>query len=193
MYQQPRAHVIERRLSAEDLFVAHAAFVAGFAHRLGIRSAEIDDVVQEVFMVVHRKGGFVEGTASPRTWLGAITLRTCRGRRRSIARRREDNDEAALQHSVARSQSPAVAAEVAESIANVQRALESLDLEHRGVFVLYEIEGEPCTAIAEALQLPIGTVYSRLYYARQRFADAYQLITSAPHRRAELPQVVRST
>lgn len=193
MYKQPRANVTEPRLSVEELFVAHAAFVAGFAHRLGVRSAEVDDVVQEVFMVVHRKGGFVEGAASPRTWLGAITLLQCRGRRRSAARRREDFDDVAIQHAAAQGQSPAHAAEVAESMTHVQRALDALDLEHRGVFVLYEIEGEPCAAIAEALAIPLGTVYSRLHYARQRFTEAYQLMAAAPQRSVELPHVARST
>jgi len=176
--------VTGRLHSAEELFIAHAAFVAGFAHRLGVRNAEIDDVVQEVFMVVHRKGGFVDDTASPRTWLGAITLLQCRNRRRSAARKREDYDEIAIQHAVAQGHgaSPAHAAEIAESLVNVQSALDTLDFDHRSVFVLYEIEGEPCTAIAQALEIPVGTVYSRLHHARQRFADAYERqSTRSPH------------
>lgn len=181
--------------SVEELFIAHAAFVAGFAHRLGVRNAEIDDVVQEVFMVAHRKGGFVEDTASPRTWLGAITLLQCRGRRRSAARRREDFDEIAIQHAVAQGHgsSPAHAAEIAEALANVQRALDVLDDDHRSVFVLYEIEGEPCTAIAEALQVPVGTVYSRLHHARQRFAEGYKRNSTPPLRGVDAAHMLRSS
>ena len=65
------------------------------------------------------------------------------------------------------------AAEVAEAMWRVQRALDGLDFDHRAVFVLYEIEGEPCDAIAAALGVPVGTVYSRLHHARQRFRDAH--------------------
>lgn len=193
MYPQQRTNVTEHRLSVEELFVAHAAFVAGFAHRLGVRRAEVDDVVQEVFMVAHRKGGFVEGPARPRTWLGAIALRVCRSRRRSAARRREDYDGVALQHAESQGQSPAHAAEVAESLANVQRALDVLDVEHRCVFVLYEIEGETCSAIADALEIPLGTVYSRLHYARERFVEVYRSVSASTQPSVELSHAVRPT
>jgi RNA polymerase sigma-70 factor (ECF subfamily) len=41
------------------------------------------------------------------------------------------------------------------------------------VFVLFELEGEPCASIATALGIPTGTVYSRLHHARRRFLEAW--------------------
>jgi RNA polymerase sigma-70 factor (ECF subfamily) len=159
-------------IQAEALFRAHAPFVAGFLHRLGVPSADVDDVLQEVFLVAHRKGGFVPGAGQPRTWLAAIAVRLARSSHRSRARHREDADERALD-SAAGQGSPEEALDQRGALSRVQRALDTLDLDHRAAFVLYEIEGESCERIASSLGVPVGTVYSRLHYARRRFQDAY--------------------
>lgn len=166
------------RLGADRLFRAHAEFISAFLHRLGVREADVDDVVQEVFMVAHRKGGYVPGPAKPRTWLAAIAVRLAAASRRKSARRREDADEGALGLITDRSPDPAMAVELSESLDRVQRALQTLDLDHRAVFVLYEIEGTSCGDIAAALSIPVGTVYSRLHKARRRFADAHTAIAT---------------
>jgi len=174
------AHVTPERISAEELFVEHAEFVSSFLHRLGVPDPDVDDMVQEVFMVAHRKGGFVPGAAHPRTWLGAIAVRLAASERRARARSREAPDETSVSAARSVSGSPQGAAEVAESLTRVQRALDRLDLDHRAVFVLYEIEGQACTDIAVALGLPVGTVYSRLHHARRRFQEAYADLTADP-------------
>src|ERR1043166_4212655 len=61
--------------NAASLFRAHAAFVASFLFRLGLEPNEIDDAVQEVFLIAHRQGGYQPGPAQPRTWLAAIAIR----------------------------------------------------------------------------------------------------------------------
>jgi len=168
---EPRSAAI--RIDAEELFRAHAPFVATFLHRLGTPRADVDDLVQEVFLVVHRKGGYVAGAGQPRTWLAAITLRIARSGHRTRYRRREDQDPSALNAMVATGKSPEQAADIQNSLERVLHALRKLDLDHRAAFVLYEIEGETCEAIAEAFGVPIGTVYSRLHHARRRFLEAY--------------------
>jgi RNA polymerase sigma-70 factor (ECF subfamily) len=165
-------------LDAEALFLMHAAFVASFLHRLGTPRSEVDDLVQEVFLVAHRKGGYVPGAAQPRTWLAAIALRIARASRRALGRRLESPDEHALA-AVAARQDPCASAEVRQSLARVQHALDALDLEHRAAFVLYELEGESCDSIAVTLDVPVGTVYSRLHHARRRFLAAYAALGGA--------------
>ena len=59
------------------------------------------------------------------------------------------------------------------SLERVQQCLEELSEEHRAVFVLYELEGEPCSAIGAALGVPVGTIHSRLHHARSKFQDAW--------------------
>ncbi len=163
----------EGRLDAEALFRAHAPFVAAFLHRLGTAAADVDDLVQEVFLVAHRKGGYVPGAGQPRTWLAAIALHVARSGRRARSRRRDVMDETALQAAASVAPDPAEALELRKSLQRVQRALQALDLGHRAAFVLYEIEGEPCESIAASFGVPIGTIYSRLHHARRRFQEAY--------------------
>jgi RNA polymerase sigma-70 factor (ECF subfamily) len=162
-------------MGAEALFRAHARFVAAFVTKLGATKAEVDDLVQEVFIVAHTKGGYQPGPAHPRTWLAAIALRVTRAKQRTTARRREDTSATAFDAMTAAGKDPGEALEVAESLGRVQRALDTLDLEHRAAFILYEIEGESCQAIADALDVPVGTVYSRLHTARKRFLEAHGL------------------
>lgn len=164
-------------LDGGALFRAHAAFVASFLGRLGVEPPELDDAVQEVFLIAHRRGGFTEGAAQPTTWLAEIALRIASGMRRS--RRRRADALAAAGASEDAGATPFEAVVAAESLARVQRALDTLSLEHRAVFILFEIEGESCESIAAGMRIPIGTVYSRLYAARRGFQQAYARAESA--------------
>ena len=178
------APAVDHRALVEQLFREHAGFVASFLARLGLAQADIDDAVQEVFGVAYRKGGFMPDRATARTWLGAIATRVASGQRRARFRRERLHAEPA-----AALPSDAVSAqhilEVRESLGRVDRALASLDLSLRAVFVLFELEGEDCTAIAEALEVPVGTVYSRLHTARKRFIAAHEALL---HTEAESAQ-----
>lgn len=177
---EARQPVTFERQSAEQLFLQHAEFVAQFLHRLGVPSPDVDDVVQEVFLVAHRKGGYEPGPAKPRTWLAAIAVRLAAASRRSRGRRREQYDEVALEAAEADGAGPSEAAEIAESMRRVQEALDTLEPAHRAAFVLYEIEGVPCDEIAVVLDVPVGTVYSRLHHARSRFARAHARLVDEP-------------
>jgi RNA polymerase sigma-70 factor (ECF subfamily) len=154
------------------LFRAHAGFIASFLRRLGAPAPDVDDLVQEVFLVAHRKGGYQPGTGQPRTWLAAIALRVASTGRRSRGRRRED-PLAEVGGSEQASDDPARTLEARRALERVQRALDSLELDQRAAFVLYELEGQSCESIAAAFEVPIGTIYSRLHHARKRFLDAH--------------------
>ena len=183
----PNEVALDGRIDAESLFRAHAAFLAGFVRRLGVAIEDVDDVVQEAFLVAHRKGGYLPGPAQPRSWLGAIAWRLAKNRRRQHARSREAPDSDGLEEFAGDGRSPAELVEVHAALARVQRALDSLDIDHRAAFVLYELEGESCPAIAEAFGVPVGTIYSRLHTARRGFMQAYgQLdvpVRQTPHTR----------
>lgn len=159
-------------LGADALFRAHAGFVASFLRRIGIASADLDDLVQEVFLIAHRKGGFSVASASPKGWLGAIARRVASTSRRSQRRRREDPDsDLAVVHGPT-----ADAARVIEgraALRRVQQALDALTLDDRATFVLFELEGLSCDEIAAAFEIPVGTAYSRLHNARKRFIEAH--------------------
>ena len=158
--------------SADALFRAHAGFVASFLRRVGTAGADVDDLVQEVFLVAHRKGGFVAGTGHPKSWLAAIALRVASTSRRSHSRRREDGG-ADLDVMSSPNADAARVLEARAALRRVQQALDTLSLDDRATFVLYELEGLRCDAIAAAFEIPVGTAYSRLHNARKRFIEAH--------------------
>jgi RNA polymerase sigma-70 factor (ECF subfamily) len=161
------------RLDAAALFREHAPFVAALVRRLGVPEAEVEDVVQEVFVVAHRRGGYVPGPAKPRTWLAHIAVHVASVARRTLRRKRTQADEETVAKAGSGGTSPFDAAAAAQSLARVQRALDAMDLDHRLVFILFELHGESCESIAAALGLPVGTVHSRLHTARARFRKQY--------------------
>jgi RNA polymerase sigma-70 factor, ECF subfamily len=158
-------------LGAEELFLRHGTFVRRFVQRLGLSPYDLDDIVQEVFLVAHRQGGYLPLGARPTTWLAEIALRVALAQRRA-AKKRQGEPEL-LETLPARGPTPLDTLATHQSLARVQRALESLDLAHRAIFVLFELEDESCEAIAEALSIPLGTVHSRLHHARRAFRKAY--------------------
>ncbi|APR86434.1 RNA polymerase sigma factor RpoE [Minicystis rosea] len=160
-------------MDAAALYRAHAGFVATFLARLGAPRAELDDLLQEVFLVAHRRGGHHPGPARPTTWLAQIALRVLSNARRTRRRKPTEGDDEAIAL-VAAADDPFEAAASSEALRRVEHALSTLDLDHRAVFVLFELEGESCESIAAGLGIPVGTVYSRLHHARRRFQKAYE-------------------
>lgn len=158
-------------LSFEDVYHAHFPFVWRSARRLGARDASLDDVVQEVFVVVHRRLADFEGRSSLKTWLFGITLRVVRDHRRSPHRRTAgcEVDPDTLR---AGGNGPAEQAEQAQAVRLLHALLDELDDERREVFVMAELEQMPMPEIAEALGLNVNTAHSRLRAARQDFEQA---------------------
>lgn len=184
---------LDPAVDAGRLFREHGAFASRFLARMGVAAQDLEDALQEVFLVAHRRGGFVPGGAGPTTWLAEIALRVASQRRRTERRRPEDADPAVLARIAGSDRSPAEALQLAERLARVQQALDRLDLEHRAVFVLFEIEGQDCSAIAAGLGIPIGTVHSRLHHARRSFEKAHAQLSAREDGAPDLvPEVERA-
>ena len=164
---------ISAAICSEDLFRIYAAFVAKFLRHLGVRDSDLDDVVQEVFMSAHRKGGYRPGPASPATFLARLALDA----RRWVARRNQRFARAqcvgVASSLVAQApDTPETGVSAEQALAQLQSALDTLDPETRAIFLLFELEEESCAAIAAGLGLKLGTVYSRLHYGRAAFRKA---------------------
>jgi RNA polymerase sigma-70 factor (ECF subfamily) len=168
-----------RRFSATELFTEHAPFVAKFLWRMGAPDREIEDLVQDVFLVAHLRGGFVEGPARATTWLASIAFRLWSSERRRFRRHAELSSDEALEQAQAKGPNPAEAFASAESIRRIRSVLEQLEERSRAILILVDLEGASCVEVAVALGIPIGTVYSRLHSARKRFADAYAKLAKA--------------
>lgn len=172
--------VSEGVISAAILFRDHARFVATFLVRLGAPPQEIDDLVQEVFLVAHRHGGSTNDDAKPTTWLAAIAMRVLSHARRSRRRNLEVLDDTNLASAVAPSPNQEDVVRASESLTLVGRALQALDIEKRALFILFEIEEQSCESIAAGMGIPIVTVYSRLRAARQEFRREYDRLARDP-------------
>lgn len=159
--------------SFRQLYDEHFAFVWRSMRRLGVREGDVADCVQEAFVVVHRKLGEFEGRSKMTTWLFGICMRVASDHRRSAAVRREvaTDDEALSSRADPRSDVDADV-ERRQKQAQLERILDEMPDEQRIVFVLFELDGMSGEAIAELLDVPIGTVRSRLRLAREGFQRA---------------------
>ena len=166
-------------MTFDDVYDQHFQFVWRTLRRLGVPDADLPDVSQEVFLVVHRRlGDFVE-RAKVTTWLFRIAARAARDRRRSARVRREIAIEEPIQTAVDPSADPSRDLERADDRARLEQALASLDADQREVFTAFELEGMTGDAIAAALELPLGTVYSRLRLGRARFRQSLARLSAA--------------
>ncbi|MCB9537414.1 MAG: sigma-70 family RNA polymerase sigma factor [Myxococcales bacterium] len=155
------------------VYDAHFDHVWHTLRRLGVAARDLEDAAHEVFVVVHRKLRTDFDASRPvRPWLTGIAYRVAADERRRARHHRERLGAPDLAAVADPGPAPDRVVEAREARAEVQAALEALDLEKRVIFVMSALDGEPCPAIAEALGLPLNTVYSRLRVARQTFAAA---------------------
>lgn len=138
--------------------------------RLGVPHAQLDDAVQDVFIVVHRRLPEFDGR-SLRGWLYAIAVRVASDHRRSTAQRRMVPLPETL---LDPRPDPAQARELEDSVRLLHELLGELDEPKRTVFVLGELEELSVPEIAAALAENQNTVAARLRTARQRFDEAYR-------------------
>jgi RNA polymerase sigma-70 factor (ECF subfamily) len=155
-----------------EIYDAQFAYVWRSLRRLGVADANLRDAVQDAFVVVHRRLPDFEGRAKVTTWLFRICLRIAKDYRRRAHVRREVLDES---HFPALSDPKANAEHALEQRQDLQifdAALDQLDFDKRSVFILFELEEMTGDQIAELLEIPLGTVYSRLRLAREAFRHA---------------------
>lgn len=171
-------------MGSEALFRQHAPFVARFLTRFGIPRGDQEDLVQEVFLVVHRLGGYEPGPALPTSFLASIAFRAAVTHLRKRRTRSFVRVDGVATAAASAPGDPASDLEARESLRRVQAALDSLEPDHRLAFVLFELEGQPCDSIAAALGVPVGTIYSRLHSARRQFRRAFD---TAPDRECARP------
>jgi RNA polymerase sigma-70 factor, ECF subfamily len=163
-----------RAMDAADLYRAYAPFVARYVYRLGVPAAQVDDVVQEVFIVAHKRGGYVPGPAKPTSYLASIAVHAASHARRSTRRRDAHRADAAPDDQPELDAAPDRALEVLADVELVRSALSRLDPALAATLLLADGEDEPCGSIAAAMGVPVGTVYYRLHNARRKFSAAVQ-------------------
>lgn len=155
---------VPRPLSAAQIFKEQGAFVLRLLRRLGVPDSDLDDVVQDVFLIVHRSLDRYEERNHLRAWLYRIAVREASRHRRA----RPPQATVALEDlTAATSAGPEERAQQNETRADFERLLSVLDEERRAVFVLYEVEELSMEEVVEVVGCPLATGYSRLRSARK--------------------------
>jgi len=149
------------------LYDEHVDFVWRMLERFGVAPASIEDAVQEVFLIVHRRRSEFRHASSVKTWLGGVAIRVAKDFRRSSERRtkREEDIESKIERG------PHEVVERGQALALLMRALDTLEEDQRTVFVLSELEELTAPEIAEATGANVNTVSSRLRLARKYFNE----------------------
>jgi RNA polymerase sigma-70 factor (ECF subfamily) len=159
--------------SFEALYRQYFDFVWSSVRRLGVGNDALDDVVQEIFIVIHSRLHTLEQPESLRSWIYGIVRRTVSGHHRT--NRTRTSGVIAATDSGATGTPPATPFELtarANEFQLLQQLLSKLDDAKREVFELVEIEEMSVPEVAAALEIPLNTAYSRLRAARQEFEEA---------------------
>jgi RNA polymerase sigma-70 factor (ECF subfamily) len=163
-----------RRAAAGDaeafrlLFVRHRSDVARLVYRMLNAPADLEDVVQEVFVQVFRSLKDFRGQSKLSTWLHRVTVNVVLMHRRSARSRPVLTEEVPNDLVADDGQTlPDEDAERRERVRAFQRLLGRLADKKRVVFVLHELEGLSPAEIADIVDAPVLTVRTRLFYARR--------------------------
>lgn len=155
---------MSERPTFEAIYASEFRFVWRILARLGVPTADLADAAQEVFLVLYRQLPQFDGHCKASTWLYRISFNVASDRRRRAHVRREVAYEPQALEELASTFTPQL-----EDLALLDRLLSGLELSQRAVFVLFEIEGYEGSEIADMMQCPLPTVYSRLRLARAAF------------------------
>lgn len=165
------------RMSAEaearlrDMVGAHFDFIWRSLRGLGVVSGSTDDAAQQVFWLAAQKLDAI-APGSEAAFLFAIARGIAANHRRSRARSREISDEDMLVARADDRPNPEQLASSNERRRLLDRFLGDLPEDLRSVFILFELEGKTTTELSELLNLPMGTVASKLRRAREQFQSA---------------------
>ena len=153
------------------LYEEYFDFVWRSLRRLGVREADVTDVAQGVFLTIHKRLPTFEGRSRLSTWIFGICLRGASDYRRSAPVRREIITASTRAEARWDGPDPLARAESHQGALLAELILNKLSEPQRVVFVLFELEEFSAEEIAEVLDIPVGTVRSRLRLARKTVGD----------------------
>jgi len=156
-------------LSFREVYDRFFAFVWRSAANRGIAKAALDDVVQEVFIVVHRKLPEFQGRSSMRTWIASIVRWVVTDYVRK--RGNQSAGDELPEHTASASAMPSEELERKGAVELLEALLAKMTDEQREVFVLHELEHMSGIEIGEITGVNENTVWSRLRAARKIFQE----------------------
>jgi RNA polymerase sigma factor (sigma-70 family) len=151
-----------------EAFETELDYVFGTLQRLGARPSDMDDLLQDIFLIFYRNWSTLDRTRSLRPWLFAVAFRVVRTHRRRRARECDFTgiDVPGLDPD------PEEEAQHKESLALLWEALERVPVDRRSVLIMHELQGLEVIEIARQLSLTKFGVYARLYKGRKELTAA---------------------
>jgi RNA polymerase sigma-70 factor, ECF subfamily len=148
------------------LYDRYQASVSSFVRRATNDASDVEDVVHVTFMTAARAAGNFDGRQSCRPWLVGIAARLLHRRKRGLSRWARALRELTVREGE-RHTDPHRELSARDEVNRLSEALEKLSEPKRIVLLLAETEGLSSEDIATALQIPVGTVWTRLHHARR--------------------------
>jgi RNA polymerase sigma-70 factor, ECF subfamily len=165
---------VSRPVAFDRLVQEHLDFVWRSLRRFGVPTADVDDATQQVFLIANQKLDKIR-PGSERAFLVGVATRVASHARRSL-HRREAAELSLSSNPRADNPDPEELTERLEARELLDRVLDTMPLELRSVFVLFELEELSVDQISRALVLPRGTVATRLRRAREVFHEAARTV-----------------
>jgi RNA polymerase sigma-70 factor (ECF subfamily) len=156
----------------EPIYEEYFDFVWSSVCRLGVSPAAMDDVVQEVFIVIHSRLHTLENPEALRSWIYGIVRRTVSSHHRSRRVRVALEATLATEPDAPWPPTPSDLAEQSDEVKLLWNLLAVLDVPKREVFMMVELDELTVPEVANILQIPLNTAYSRLRAAREAFEEA---------------------
>lgn len=153
-----------------ELFETQFSYVWHALKRLGVVERDLEDLTQQVFLQVHGQLSKFDGRRPLRPWLFSFAYNAA-SNYRALSRHR-------VELSIVAPEQPCPEAPADEQLITRQElelaelALSRVPLDRRAVLLLHEVEGHSMPEIAESLNVPLNTAYSRLRLARQEYEQA---------------------
>jgi RNA polymerase sigma-70 factor, ECF subfamily len=147
------------------LFDRHHEAVRQLLLRTSPNTSDVDDLVQETFLTAARAAGSFDGRASARPFLLGVAAQLLRRRRRTFGRLRAMLESFGVAPTPV-PKTPEESTSVAEEGEQLRAAIDRLSEDRRMALVMVEYNGMSGVEAAQALNVPVGTVWRRLHEAR---------------------------
>jgi len=156
----------------QAVYAKYFDFVWTTARRLGVEASAIDDVVQEIFIAIHGSVHTLQRPEALKSWIYSVARRTVSNHHRA-ARARGSKGSTVLDDQLESHQpTPFEVTQKNSDLELLASLLAELEEPKREVFALVELEEMTVPEVAEALEIPLNTAYSRLRAARLAFEAA---------------------